>query len=115
MNRPCPYCGELMYAHASVPKRPKGTPRKTWRNQHAKAFHKIMHTATRDHIIPRSRGGWGQRTVKVCRFCNTEKGSLTLEEYRRLRFEKYGERLGYESTDKMIEFGYKGLYPKQSL
>jgi 5-methylcytosine-specific restriction endonuclease McrA len=35
---------------------------------------------TRDHIVPRSRGG--SSTVDSCLRCNHDKGRLTLEEYR---------------------------------
>jgi hypothetical protein len=42
--------------------------------------------ATKDHIIPRSKGGSdSQRNiVDACRKCNTEKGNLLLEEYRQV-------------------------------
>jgi hypothetical protein len=72
----CPYCGEHMHRTGEVPKRPKGMPRPQWRAMHKRRI------ATRDHILPRSRGGAGQRTVRVCHQCNMEKGALTLSEYR---------------------------------
>lgn len=87
--RPCPYCGGLMHNHAQIPKRPKGFPRPEWRKQHGQRL------ATRDHIVPKSRGGGGQRTVKVCHFCNVEKSARTLDEYRVLRFNRYGQRFFY--------------------
>ena len=39
---------------------------------------------TLDHLIPVSRGGEHalSNIVASCRLCNTDKGSLTLEEYR---------------------------------
>lgn len=38
---------------------------------------------TRDHQIPRSRGGGGlYNIVYACRLCNNRKGALTVEEYR---------------------------------
>jgi hypothetical protein len=43
--------------------------------------------ATRDHIVPRCKGGTGSKsnpwaTVFVCFACNQDKGSLTLNEWR---------------------------------
>lgn len=39
---------------------------------------------TKDHLIPRGRGGKGLKnnTVDACRSCNADKGNLTLDEYR---------------------------------
>lgn len=39
---------------------------------------------TKDHLLPKSRGGAGVRgnTVVCCNNCNMEKGCLTVEEYR---------------------------------
>lgn len=41
-------------------------------------------TATRDHVQPLSRGGsrHGKNLVWCCNQCNTDKGCLSLEEYR---------------------------------
>jgi 5-methylcytosine-specific restriction endonuclease McrA len=40
--------------------------------------------ATKDHVIPRSKGGSDstQNIVDACRDCNKEKGCLTIEEFR---------------------------------
>ena len=40
--------------------------------------------ATKDHIIPRSKGGNDSCTnvVNACRLCNRDKGCLTLTEFR---------------------------------
>jgi hypothetical protein len=40
--------------------------------------------ATLDHIIPRSRGGPDilENTVAVCAYCNTAKGSISVDEYK---------------------------------
>ena len=42
------------------------------------------HKSTRDHIIPRIRGGANipGNTVNACYECNQDKGRLTIEEYR---------------------------------
>jgi len=41
------------------------------------------YAATRDHVKPIARGGRrGRKTVLACRGCNSDKGQLTLEEYR---------------------------------
>ena len=42
--------------------------------------------ATKDHIIPRSKGGGDSQhnIVDACRKCNTEKGNLLLDEYRQV-------------------------------
>lgn len=38
---------------------------------------------TKDHLLPKSRGGGGgANLVGCCQPCNSDKGSLTLEEYR---------------------------------
>ena len=37
---------------------------------------------TRDHLLPKARGGTGQMTVDCCCDCNNDKGRLTVEEYR---------------------------------
>lgn len=41
-------------------------------------------TATRDHVVPRSKGGLNTATnlVLACGPCNHEKGNLNLDEYR---------------------------------
>lgn len=36
---------------------------------------------TRDHIVPRMRGG--RRTVTACHRCNSRKGAMSLEEFRK--------------------------------
>ena len=51
--------------------------------------------STRDHVMPRSRGGktTPDNIVLVCGDCNREKGALTLEEYKewkRLNFIRNG-------------------------
>jgi 5-methylcytosine-specific restriction endonuclease McrA len=84
MKRHCPYCGRRMYQHGETPRRPKGMPRPAWRATHKRLL------ATRDHIVPASRGGAGQRTVRVCHECNQEKGALSLAEYRAVRRVRYG-------------------------
>ena len=42
--------------------------------------------ATKDHVVPRSRGGSDshQNIVNACRVCNSEKGRLLLNEYRQV-------------------------------
>lgn len=47
---------------------------------------------TRDHIIPKSRtkGSSNTKTVPACIPCNSEKGSLTIEEYRVVLAFRYG-------------------------
>jgi 5-methylcytosine-specific restriction endonuclease McrA len=46
-------------------------------DQHKPDFH------TRDHIIPYSKGGrGGANFVPACKWCNSRKGSLLLEEFR---------------------------------
>lgn len=61
-NRPCHYCGIGMTKRGTRDKR----------------------SATRDHIIPKSRGGTGSpiNTIMCCRKCNNEKGDFTGVEYR---------------------------------
>jgi len=56
--------------------------------QHARKFPKH----TWDHIIPKSRTGRGQRgtIVPACLWCNSQKGNLTIEEYRVLLAFRYG-------------------------
>lgn len=51
--------------------------------------------ATRDHMLPKSRGGTNDpgNIVLCCAMCNAEKGSLTTEEYKewkRLEFIRNG-------------------------
>jgi len=43
-----------------------------------------LKTRTRDHMLPRSRGGRNRRDniVVACKRCNTDKGSLNLQEFR---------------------------------
>jgi 5-methylcytosine-specific restriction endonuclease McrA len=40
--------------------------------------------ATKDHVIPRSKGGSNtqKNIVDACRKCNSEKGCLSIEEFR---------------------------------
>ncbi len=40
---------------------------------------------TRDHLIPRSKGGGYYDTVSACLGCNQDKKDLTLDEYRVVR------------------------------
>lgn len=57
---------------------------------------------TRDHVIPKSRGGGQHPTiVPACGECNQEKGRLTIEEYRAV----LGFRYGYISN---IEYKFPG-------
>jgi len=37
---------------------------------------------TREHLVPRSRGGSYKHIVPACRGCNEDKHALTLDEYR---------------------------------
>lgn len=62
LGKPCPYCGVTM-------NRDKG-----WNSPDA---------PSRDHKIPRSRGGNNlpNNIVICCRSCNEDKGSLDAEEY----------------------------------
>jgi 5-methylcytosine-specific restriction endonuclease McrA len=62
LDTPCPYCGVLMT---------DWNGREDWR------------APSRDHRIPRSRGG-GNSVANVeiiCRRCNSNKGSMTPEEF----------------------------------
>lgn len=44
---------------------------------------KLATSATKDHLIPVSRGGGnGPNKVPCCRRCNIKKGSRTAEEFR---------------------------------
>lgn len=54
---------------------------------------------TLDHIIPKSRGGAGDRSnlVLACWDCNQDKMDITLEEYR--------ESLGQQQFVDMLQFG----------
>lgn len=47
--------------------------------------------STKDHVIPRSRGGKTepQNIVLSCQSCNSEKGSLTPEEYKQWKKLEY--------------------------
>lgn len=57
----CVYCG--------VPMTHVGSPRQgNW--------------ATKDHIVAKSTGGRGQRTVRCCRTCNEDKCHLSINEWR---------------------------------
>lgn len=64
---------------------------------------------TRDHIIPKSRakGSSNYETVPACTFCNTEKGSLTIEEYRVVLAFRYGYISGVE-----LQFPGEQLNPR---
>lgn len=61
---------------------------------------------TRDHIIPKSRtkGSSNYDTVPACVFCNSEKGSLTIEEYRVVLAFRYGYING-------VKFQFPGEQP----
>lgn len=53
---------------------------------------------TRDHVVPKSKGGQHGRLVDACAPCNSKKAALTLEEFRILYFghppwEFYGEKM----------------------
>lgn len=50
------------------------------RNRHGQH---IKTSATRDHLIPKTRGGGNsyENIVDACFRCNNEKGSMTLDEY----------------------------------
>ena len=52
-------------------------------------------TATRDHLIPRSRGGTALpgNTVNACYACNQEKGVLTATEYLAVLMYRKGQEL----------------------
>ena len=65
MNLICFYCGVK-----TVP----------WSNKKGK---RPDNSRSQDHMVPRSRGGshLSHNTVTCCNKCNTEKGSLTAEEY----------------------------------
>lgn len=57
---PCPYCGKTMYRFKGMhPQR-----------------------ATKDHVMPRSRGGKHHEWVTACHACNDDKSCLTLVEWR---------------------------------
>lgn len=80
--RTCAYCGCSM--QSKMPQRPSGMPRKLWSD--------LLHTqrfSTRDHVVPRSKGGKG--TVRVCQICNREKYNMSLDEYRMVRLLRYGK------------------------
>jgi 5-methylcytosine-specific restriction endonuclease McrA len=53
-------------------------------------------TRTRDHVVPKSKGG--RKTVSCCKRCNILKADLSVEEFRLLLYkhstiEFYGEQL----------------------
>jgi len=79
---PCFYCGVRL--------RPKGP-----------------YMRTKDHVVPKSRGG--TKTVEACLKCNADKKDMSLEEFRRKRggIEFWGEmkhRLEAEKTAWIYEF-----------
>lgn len=55
---------------------------------------------TRDHIIPKSRtkGSSNYETVPACVACNSEKGGLTIDEYRVVLAFRYGYISGVDYT-----------------
>jgi hypothetical protein len=66
----CPYCNRHL-SYAPV----------------VKGAQQPLNLATRDHVVPRCKGGGGSRvnqhvTVYCCNACNQDKGSLTLNEWR---------------------------------
>jgi 5-methylcytosine-specific restriction endonuclease McrA len=67
MTETCFYCG-MIVRHLSV----------------AGRQHTPQHHRTRDHKVPKARGGTKaiDNIVTACLKCNTDKGALTVEEYR---------------------------------
>jgi len=59
---PCPYCGQPMNKRREEP---ECNPR----------------NITRDHIIPKCKGGSHVLCMFVCHQCNNDKGGLLLEEW----------------------------------
>src|ERR1019366_203520 len=49
---------------------------------------------TKDHIVPRTRGG--RKTVTCCHRCNTRKGSLSIDEFRSKERPLYDQRFWAE-------------------
>lgn len=78
----CAYCGCTM--QSKQPARPQGMPRKAWRG-----LLYSVRFSTRDHVVPKSKGGQG--TVRVCQICNREKYNMSLDEYRMVRLLRYGK------------------------
>jgi len=72
----CPYCDKVMHT-SPPPKRPKGVKKSEFKPI-ARAHYNDC--ATRDHIIPKSKGG--RETIRVCGECNADKVHLSLREYR---------------------------------
>lgn len=58
--------------------------------------------ATKDHVVPRSKGGSNaqRNIVDACRKCNGDKGCLTIEEFRVV----WAFRLGLLKTPKSFRF-----------
>lgn len=67
MTETCFYCG-LLVRHLTI----------------AGRQHTPQHHRTRDHKVPKARGGTKaiDNIVTACLKCNTDKGTLTVEEYR---------------------------------
>lgn len=61
--------------------------RREVREKNPQCFYCGGKTTTADHLIPASHGGptTKENMVGACEFCNTDKGDMTLEEYRVFR------------------------------
>lgn len=75
---------------------------------------------TRDHIIPKSKGGTLKHAVFACHRCNQMKANLSLQQFRDKVWDYYMKQLKpkqhYSATtiinniDKLIENENKGMY-----
>ena len=81
----CYYCGMQVH-HLSVA---------------ARARNPEMHR-TRDHKVPKARGGLksADNIVTACLRCNTDKGTLTVEEYRLV----LAHRRGLTPSTRLVKF-----------
>jgi hypothetical protein len=63
-NKACPYCGVELTGNLL----PGGI--------------RPPNAISRDHVVPRCRGGKGVETVRCCKACNHDKDRLSLDEWR---------------------------------
>lgn len=72
----------------------------------------LPHSFSRDHIVPRSRGGSNSASnlVPACRACNLDKGNMLVEEWRRARAMRQFPRFTPEQTQWLEARGFQ--FPK---
>jgi hypothetical protein len=95
--RRCFYCGCRVY-----------------RLQHVEGEPSPPNQLTLDHMIPKSRGGAKDcelNVVTTCYACNTEKGKMTVEEYRAMR--GYGDFWGEIAAKKILAAATLGCHQRQ--